>query len=71
MTVEAIQEAIGELKPEDRRYLTHWLNNLDHDDWDREIERDFAPGGPKSHLRDEILKQITEGLDTPIPRQRK
>jgi hypothetical protein len=45
MSVEAIQAAIKELSTADRRRLADWIEDLDEQAWDEEIEKDFAPGG--------------------------
>ena len=45
MTVEAIKQAIAELPEDERHSLAEWLNELDYDEWDRQMVKDFSPGG--------------------------
>jgi len=45
MTVEAIQEAIVQVCDIERRALAEWLDELEEDAWDRQMEQDFSPGG--------------------------
>ena len=45
MTIEAVKQAIAELPSEQKTSLTAWLVRQDMDDWDRQIEQDFSPGG--------------------------
>jgi hypothetical protein len=45
MTVEALKETIAGLPEEERRSLAAWINEFDYDDWDREMGKDFSPGG--------------------------
>ena len=49
MTVEAIKDAITKLPDEDRRSLAAWLNDLEYDEWDRQMVADFTPGGRPWH----------------------
>ena len=37
MTVEALKEAIAELAENDRHSLAAWLNELEFDQWDRQM----------------------------------
>jgi hypothetical protein len=61
MTVETLKEAIVGLPEEERHSLALWLNGLDHDDWDKEMERDFSPGGRGAHLAEKIKADIAAG----------
>ena len=45
MTVETIKEALTALPMEERQSIAVWLSELDYDDWDRQMARDFSPGG--------------------------
>ncbi|MGH9629355.1 MAG: hypothetical protein ACRD7E_13630 [Bryobacteraceae bacterium] len=61
MTVQAIKEAITRL-PEDERYaLAAWLNELDYDDWDKEMVADFSPGGRGTALFERVKRDIAQG----------
>jgi hypothetical protein len=58
MTVEAIKAAIEDLPESERRKLVDWLEELDEQAWDAEIERDFSPGGRGHHLVEKIDQHI-------------
>ena len=66
MTVEAIKEAIAELPEDQRHYLAVWLNELDYDDWDKEMVRDFSPGGRGMALAEKVKRKIAEGKSRPL-----
>ncbi|MBK5292948.1 MAG: hypothetical protein JJE04_14910 [Acidobacteriia bacterium] len=66
MTVETLKEAIIELPEEERHSLVAWLNGLDYDDWDREMARDFSPGGRGAHLVEKVKREIAEGKARPM-----
>jgi hypothetical protein len=61
MTVEAIKEAIGRLPEYERHSLAAWLNELDYDDWDRQMVTDFSPGGRGMALVEKVKRDIAEG----------
>lgn len=42
MTVEALKNALTALPQEERQTIAVWLNELDYDEWDREIVQDFS-----------------------------
>ena len=66
MTVEAIKAAITQLPEDERHSLTAWLNELDYDEWDREMVKDFAPGGRGHDLVEKVKKGIAEGKARPM-----
>lgn len=66
MTLEAIKAAIAELPEDERHSLTFWLNELDYDDWDKEMVNDFSPGGRGHHLVGEVKRKIAEGNARPM-----
>jgi hypothetical protein len=66
MTVEEIKQVISELPGEARRSLATWLNELDHDDWDKEMARDFSPGGRGYHLLETVKSQLARGEARPL-----
>ena len=66
MTIEAIKEEIGHLSDHERRQLFDWLEELEEQAWDREMERDFAPGGRGRQLLDRVDREINEGRLTPL-----
>ena len=66
MTVEAIKEAIVELPDEERHSLSVWLNELDYDDWDKQMSKDFSPGGRGAHLVEKVKADIAADRFRPI-----
>jgi hypothetical protein len=42
--VQALEEEIGKLSVAELAELREWFAEHDHEDWDREIERDAASG---------------------------
>ena len=61
MTVEAIKEAIAGLPAEQKTSLTAWLIRQDMNEWDRQIEEDFSPGGRGMDLLEEAQADIQAG----------
>ena len=57
MSLDAIKSAILELSEEDRAGLELWLSEA----WDRQIERDFSPGGAAEKILAEVDAQIESG----------
>ena len=66
MTVESIKQAIAELPSEQKTSLTAWLVRQDMDDWDRQIEQDFSPGGAGMALLNEAEADIRQGRLKPM-----
>jgi len=66
MTVEAIKEEIGHLSEQERKHLLDWLEELEEQAWDKEIERDFAPGGRGERLIAEVEADIAAGRTKPL-----
>jgi hypothetical protein len=66
MTVEAIKGAIAGLPEDDRHSLAAWLNDLDYDAWDRQMAKDFTPGGRGSAWAEKVKRQIAEGQASPM-----
>ena len=66
MTVEAIKDAIAGLPAEERHSLAAWLNELEYDAWDREMVKDFSPGGRGAALAERVKRQIAEGKARPM-----
>ena len=66
MTVEAIKEAIARLPEYERHSLAAWLNELEYDDWDRQMAADFSPGGRGMALLEEVNRDITQGEAVPL-----
>ena len=58
MTVEAIKEAIAGLPEDDRHSLAAWLNGIEYDDWDKQMAKDFTPGGRGIALAEKVKREI-------------
>ena len=66
MTVEAIKDAIAGLPADDRHSLAAWLNDLEYDAWDKEMAKDFSPGGRGMAWVEKVKRQIAEGKARPM-----
>jgi len=66
MTVEAIKDAIVHLSGAERQRLAEWFNHIQEDEWDRQMERDFTPGGRGAHLLEEVEREIEAGDAAPL-----
>jgi DNA phosphorothioation-dependent restriction protein DptG len=64
-TIQEIEKAISQLSESDRAKLRDWFENLDQDEWDRQIAADEATGRLNS-LADEALKDLREGRCTDL-----
>ena len=64
--VDQLEEQIAALDPDELRILREWFARFDADDWDRQMEKDFAPGGRGEHLLDKIKNQVKAGNFTPL-----
>ena len=62
MTVEALKNEIGHLSEPERKELLDWLEELEEEAWDREMQRDFSPGGRGAHLADKINREIDNAM---------
>jgi hypothetical protein len=61
MTVNSIKEAIAGLPDDDRRALAAWLNELEYDEWDKQMAEDFSPEGRGRALIETVKGEIAEG----------
>ena len=66
MTLDAIKEAISDLPPEDRAALAAWIAEREMDQWDREMQRDFSPGGRGERLVEKIKADVRGGKFRPM-----
>jgi hypothetical protein len=66
MTLEAIKEAIEQLPAEQQAILADWISERDWQAWDKQIERDFSPGGRGMPLLAELEREIAEGKTVPM-----
>jgi hypothetical protein len=58
MTVEAIKEAIAGLSDDEKAAVASWLSVQTMDQWDRQMQRDFAPGGRGERLVERVSAEI-------------
>jgi hypothetical protein len=56
MIVETLKEAIVRLPEEEWHSLAAWINEPDYDDWDKEMAKDFTPGGRGAHLIERVKR---------------
>jgi hypothetical protein len=66
MTLDAIKEAITELPLDEKTRLAGWLLRQDMEEWDRQIEEDFSPGGRGMTLLEEAEADVREGRAKPM-----
>ena len=66
MTVEAIKEAITVLAPDEKTRLAAWLLQQDMEEWDRQLDQDFSPGGRGLALLEEAEADVREGRTKPM-----
>ncbi len=64
--MELLKEEIVGLSEEERQSLAIWLNGLDSDGWDDEMERDFSPGGGGEYLLEKGKADIAAGKFRPV-----
>ena len=58
--LEDIEKAVAELSGEERRKLRAWLDELDEQAWDAQIERD-AKAGKLDKIEEEALADYRAG----------
>ena len=66
MTLEAIKEAITDLPRDEKARLAAWLLQQDMEEWDRQIQGDFSPGGNGMALLEEAEADVREGRIKPM-----
>jgi hypothetical protein len=64
-TVDEIEQAIRNLRPEDLAALRQWFAVFDAEIWDRQIDKDVA-AGRLDWLADEGLRDLSEGRATDL-----
>ena len=60
MSVDEIEKAIPKLSSQERARLLKLLEEMDADEWDRQIEED-AKGGKLNKLAQEALEDVKAG----------
>jgi len=66
MTIEAIKEAISGLADDEKVSLASWLSVQTMDVWDKEMQRDFSPGGRGQHIVDKARADVRAGKFRPM-----
>ena len=61
MTLEALKQAIAELPAEEKAALATWLNEQETDEWDRQMQSDFSPGGRGMRVVEKVTADIRAG----------
>ena len=64
MTLEAIKDAVVHLSEAEREHFAHWFEELAEEAWDKQIERDFSPGGRGAHVVEKIDREIDRAIDS-------
>jgi len=60
MSLQQIEQAVRELKPQDLKAFRDWFAEYDAANWDQQIEEDEA-AGRLDHLADEAIRHFREG----------
>jgi len=66
MTVEAIKDAIQHLPEDERTSLVAWLNEMEYDDWDKQMAKDFSPGGRGAEWARQLKQEAAQAENVPI-----
>jgi hypothetical protein len=66
MTVDAIKDAIAGLPDDDRHALALWLTELEYDEWDKQMAKDFSNEGRGAGLVERVKRDIAEGRALPF-----
>ncbi|MFZ0961516.1 MAG: hypothetical protein WAO35_11485 [Terriglobia bacterium] len=66
MTIEALKEAIADLSPDEKTRLAAWVIEQDREEWNRQIQDDFSPGGRGMALLEEAQVDAREGRSKPM-----
>jgi hypothetical protein len=70
MTLEALKQAIAELPAEEKAALAAWLNEQEMDEWDRQMKKDFSPGGRGARVVEKVKADIRAGKFRPMDEKR-
>ena len=60
--LESIQAEIETLTPDDFTYLKNWINELDEQKWDKEIEEDSNEGKLDFLIKEDLLEKSKNQL---------
>ena len=64
--MESIKEAIIHLSEPERRQRAGWFDELKEDEWDRQMEKDFSPGGRAMAWDEKVNADIAAGEFTAL-----
>ena len=67
MSLAEIEEAVDKLPPKDLAKLAAHIARRDKLAWDKEIGKDFSPGGKHEKTLEKIDAEIDAGNFTPLP----
>ena len=67
MSLTEIEKAVDELSPKELTKLAAHIARRDKLAWDKELEKDFAPGGKHGKALQKIDAEIDSGNVTPFP----
>ena len=70
MTLEALKQAIAELPAEEKAALATCLNEQEMDEWDRQMQKDFSPGGRGMRVVETVKADIRAGKFRPMDEER-
>jgi hypothetical protein len=69
-TLDAIRDAISRLPKDEKVSLVAWLALETNDAWDRQMQRDFAPGGRgakfQKRVKAEVASAVRKGTLQPL-----
>jgi len=57
---------IAELPAEEKTALATWLNEQQMDEWDRQMQTDFSPGGRGAKLVEKVKADVRAGKFRPM-----
>ena len=66
MSLVEVKQTIERLSEEDQAALVAWLDQRDRESWDRQITRDFSPGGAGMTLLEQVDAEIDKGNFKPL-----
>lgn len=67
MSLSEIEKAVDELPPNELAKLAAYVARRDKLAWDRELEKDFSPGGKHEKVLEKIDAEIDAGNFTALP----
>jgi len=59
-TIDAIKDAIAKLPEDEKVSLSAWLSLETTDTWDRQMARDFAPGGRGAKFLKQMNREMAD-----------